>query len=119
MDTRTQYLNSQLALLRDLVVVDAYMDTSESGGGVPTLVVSDEDVERRFILQILRDDDGGEGGSFHLGENLLADGLARGPRLLPTVMLGSRTFFIDNRLRELRNVDDPHDRISFASRRGL
>ena len=36
------------------------------------------------------------------------------PRKLPTVKLDNgKTYFIDERLRQLRNVDNPHDFIDF------
>jgi hypothetical protein len=31
------------------------------------------------------------------------------PRLLPTIRLGDRRFYVDRRLSQLRNVDDPND----------
>jgi len=33
---------------------------------------------------------------------------------LPTIRLRRKTYFVDNRLKEIRNVKNPHDRISFA-----
>ena len=36
---------------------------------------------------------------------------AGGPKSLPTVSLWGKRFFIDERLSELRNIDDPHDRV--------
>jgi hypothetical protein len=38
------------------------------------------------------------------------------PRMLPTVTLDNgKTYFVDARLREMRNVKNPHDRIDFRS----
>jgi hypothetical protein len=34
-----------------------------------------------------------------------------GPRRLPIVALWGQRYFIDERLKELRNVDEPHDRV--------
>lgn len=36
------------------------------------------------------------------------------PRRLPRVSVGGKTYFVDSRLRELRNVDNPHDRVEFS-----
>jgi hypothetical protein len=36
------------------------------------------------------------------------------PVALPRVTVGKKTYFIDIRLQELRNVDVPHDRIVFC-----
>lgn len=30
---------------------------------------------------------------------------------LPTITIGTKTYFIDRRLNELRNVENPHDAI--------
>jgi len=38
-------------------------------------------------------------------------GRLRGPRELPTVFVRDKTYFVDDRLGEMRNVDNPHDRI--------
>jgi hypothetical protein len=35
------------------------------------------------------------------------------PRRLPVVVLRGRLFFRDERLREFRAVDNPHERLSF------
>lgn len=32
---------------------------------------------------------------------------------LPTIQLFDETYFVDKRLREMRNIKDPHDSISF------
>jgi hypothetical protein len=32
------------------------------------------------------------------------------PRRLPTVRIRGKRYFIDDRLRELRNIENPHDR---------
>lgn len=32
------------------------------------------------------------------------------PRRLPTVQIGGKEYFVDERLNELRNVNNPHDR---------
>jgi hypothetical protein len=37
----------------------------------------------------------------------------RMPRRLPVVIILGRAFYRDDRLRELRAVDNPHDRIPF------
>ena len=37
--------------------------------------------------------------------------ISNGPRLLPTVTLSGKTYFLDERLEELRNVRDPFDSI--------
>ncbi len=33
---------------------------------------------------------------------------------LPTLVVNRKTYYVDSRLRELRNVADPHDRIVFG-----
>lgn len=38
----------------------------------------------------------------------------RGATVLPSVTVGRKTYYIDVRLQELRNVDVPHDRIRFC-----
>ena len=38
----------------------------------------------------------------------------RTAKRLPTMAVGDKTYFIDSRLRELRNTENPHDRISFS-----
>ena len=38
-------------------------------------------------------------------------GQTNGVRSLPTVCLDGKSYFVDCRLREFRNVDDPNDRI--------
>lgn len=35
------------------------------------------------------------------------------PKKLPTVTLGGKTYFIDRRLKQLRNVENPHDYVDF------
>ncbi len=35
------------------------------------------------------------------------------PRVLPTVHLNGRDYYIDDRLKELRNIHNPHDSIDF------
>jgi len=41
-------------------------------------------------------------------------GSKKSPRRLPTVTLkNGKTYFVDNRLRELRNVDNPNDSLDF------
>lgn len=42
-------------------------------------------------------------------------GTLNGVRLLPTVRFGGKTYFLDGRLSELRNVDDPHDRVKLVA----
>jgi hypothetical protein len=38
------------------------------------------------------------------------------PRRLPTVTLrNGKTYFVDLRLREMRNINNPHDRIGLSS----
>jgi hypothetical protein len=49
-----------------------------------------------------------------LEHGLVADGEVRGPRELPTVKMFGRRFFLDERLKELRNVENPHDRIQLV-----
>lgn len=39
----------------------------------------------------------------------------RPARELPTMVVNRKTYFVDSRLRELRNVVNPHDRIVFDS----
>jgi hypothetical protein len=71
---------------------------------------------------------GGDGEWYHLmsmhGSRLplmqeALDEVARvispGPRMLPRVEVGGQTYFIDARLKELRNVENPHDRIVFCA----
>ena len=38
-----------------------------------------------------------------------------GARRLPTVRIAGKLYFMDERLREFRRVDDPFDRIAFAA----
>jgi len=41
-------------------------------------------------------------------------GSIKSPRRLPTITLkNGKTYFVDNRLRELRNVDNPNDSLDF------
>ena len=41
-------------------------------------------------------------------------GSMKSPRRLPTITLkNGKTYFVDNRLRELRNVDNPNDSLDF------
>ena len=41
-------------------------------------------------------------------------GTVAGPRRLPTVKLANgKTYFLDKRLGQLRNVENPHDFIDF------
>lgn len=40
--------------------------------------------------------------------------MARAPRRLDEVVIKGKTYFRDERLREYRNVDNPHDRIPFG-----
>jgi hypothetical protein len=111
MDKRELHLNSQLELLRGLEIVDAFMDMESEIDellGVPTLIVSN--AEHRLVLRILSDDEGNSGGSFVLEEDRWER--VPLPHRLPKVMLGEKSYFLDDRLRELRNVVNPHDRIS-------
>ena len=39
----------------------------------------------------------------------------RRARDLPTMVVNRRTYYVDSRLRELRNVVNPHDRIVFGA----
>ena len=41
-----------------------------------------------------------------------------GPWVLPQVQYGPRRYFADLRLRQFRDVENPHDYIDFASERG-
>jgi hypothetical protein len=36
------------------------------------------------------------------------------PRLLPRIKIGKTIYFVDERLRQLRNVDNPHDFIDYG-----
>jgi hypothetical protein len=36
------------------------------------------------------------------------------PRVLPVVEIQGKRYYRDDRLREFRNVDDPHDRIDIS-----
>jgi len=36
------------------------------------------------------------------------------PRHLPIVLVGKKFYYVDVRLRQVRNIDDPHDIISFS-----
>jgi len=38
----------------------------------------------------------------------------RRARELPTMVVNRKTYYMDSRLRNLRNVVDPHDRIVFG-----
>jgi len=38
-----------------------------------------------------------------------------GPRALPVVVIAGRRYYRDDRLREFRAVDNPHNRIAFAA----
>ena len=38
------------------------------------------------------------------------------PRRLPTITIDGKTYFVDDRLTELRNVDNPHDALRFESK---
>jgi len=50
----------------------------------------------------------------HLCEDCQNDETVR-PRRLPKMTLkNGKTYFVDNRLRELRNVDNPYDVIDFT-----
>ena len=40
------------------------------------------------------------------------------PKVLPMVYLGTKTWFVDLRLRQFRDVSDPYDYVDFASDRG-
>jgi hypothetical protein len=53
-----------------------------------------------------------------LAEFQEAQRLARegGARMLPVEEIAGRLYYRDNRLREYRNVDNPHDRIPFDER---
>ena len=35
------------------------------------------------------------------------------PRMLPVIKIKNKKYFIDERLKELRNVNNPHDAIRF------
>ena len=35
------------------------------------------------------------------------------PRQLPTIMIGKKTYYVDERLMQVRNVKNPHDYIDF------
>jgi hypothetical protein len=39
-----------------------------------------------------------------------------GATMLPTEIIGDKLYYVDGRLREYRNVDDPNDRIQFDER---
>ena len=39
----------------------------------------------------------------------------RRARELPTMVVNRKTYYVDSRLRELRNVVSPHDRIVFGA----
>ena len=41
-----------------------------------------------------------------------------GPWVLPQVQYGRTRYFADLRLRQFRNVDNPHDYVDFASEQG-
>lgn len=36
------------------------------------------------------------------------------PQQLPIMRIGRKRYYVDERLRQLRNVEDPHDFISFC-----
>jgi hypothetical protein len=36
-----------------------------------------------------------------------------GPTALPTVTIGEQEYYVDERLRQLRNIENPHDFIDF------
>lgn len=38
---------------------------------------------------------------------------ATGPAVLPTVTIGEQEYYVDERLRQLRNVENPHDFIDY------
>ncbi len=41
------------------------------------------------------------------------------PRMLPKWKINGKVYYLDQRLREFRNVDNPHDRIDFARYRDM
>ena len=47
----------------------------------------------------------------HEDKTALAELAERAPRMLPTTVIDGRTYFVDERLRQLRNVKNPHDYI--------
>jgi hypothetical protein len=42
-----------------------------------------------------------------------AKAIAYGPTALPTITLGDQEYYVDERLRQLRNVANPHDFMDF------
>jgi hypothetical protein len=45
--------------------------------------------------------------------NDVARFLVPSPRFLPRVTVGGKTYYVDARLKELRNVENPHDHVPF------
>lgn len=51
---------------------------------------------------------------FALPHQTTMSGAEDGPRILPTITLSGKRYFIDERLRQLRNTADPHDFVDLA-----
>ncbi len=49
--------------------------------------------------------------STYLYEKEVLQGIT--PRVLPVVEIGTRRYYRDDRLKEYRNVENPHDRITY------
>jgi hypothetical protein len=43
---------------------------------------------------------------------------ASGPRMLPVVKIDGKLYFVDQRLRELRHVQNPHERLPIGMAAG-
>jgi hypothetical protein len=70
--------------------------------------------DSRPEVMAMREEQGHSGSGRTPGRGRERDAGQPTPRRLPIVWLDGRPYFRDDRLREFRAVDNPHDRIPFG-----